>query len=663
MSGQKKNSILIVDDETLNIITLTSILGPVYNVFASSDGQNAVELAKKHVPDIILLDILMPKMDGYEVITALKNSEITQSIPVIYITGLDDDVAEEKGLTLGAVDYITRPFSSTIVKLRIQNQIKIINHTHELDERLKQQALMTKIAHNFLTDAYIDSLFTDTLRMVGEFMDIAQVLLFRFEDDKRTLICLSEWIKPEQGLDTWVGGKLQLEDSMISLIANLLASRKKDLCFHSNDPSFREIIKPYRKIFQNCITVPIFIKGEIHAVLDFSRKDDGREWSESEISLAVLISSIFSGVFERDTMERQFSIVEHTPNLVLYITPDGAVEYVNPAVTTVTGYTKSELIAGGPGIIFGKKVLTEIMENHIPDAMRGKAVLFEVDITRKDGKKRILMISIFMAGKNNLGMVSSDLTVIRELEAGLIAAKNIAEHSSRVKGEFLSRMSHEMLTPLNVIMGMMQIIKMQKPSGDIKESFDEIEIASRQLLRITDDVLDLSSMEYGAFKLSDSVFDFGAMVQSVSKETGYNASEKRQLLGFNIDPAIPVSLSGDEKRLKQVITTLLANAVKFTPELGKISFEARMLSKDNGIITLQVEVTDNGIGISKEQQSMLYNIFEQLDGGNTRKYGGIGIGLALSKRIIEMMGGSIWIESELDKGAKFCFTCKLREVK
>jgi signal transduction histidine kinase len=252
---------------------------------------------------------------------------------------------------------------------------------------------------------------------------------------------------------------------------------------------------------------------------------------------------------------------------------------------------------------------------------------------------------------------------VLKLKADLIAAKEQAEHLSRAKSEFLSRMSHEMLTPMNAIMGMMQIVMMRSLPDHIKESMDEMDTASQNLLKLINDVLDVSGMEYGSFTLSESVFDFNEMVRDVLQELGYNASAKHQTFYSSIAPEIPASLTGDEKRLKQVIFNLLGNAVKFTPEHGEIDFKARVLNEDNEMITLQIEVDDNGIGISDEQKNSLFDIFEQVDGGYKRKHGGIGIGLALSKRIIEMMDGNIWVESELKQGAKFIFTCKLKKVK
>jgi len=398
MNDKSKNVVLIIDDETTNIMALTSILSADYDVYAAKNGMDAIILAEEQLPDVILLDVLMPEMDGYEVIAALKKSENTKDIPVIFITGLTNPDAEKKGLALGAADYILKPFNPDIVKLRIQIQIKLVNHIRALEER--------------------------------------------------------------------------------------------------------------------------------------------------------------------DEMERQ-------------------------------------------------------------------------------------------------------LNLIRELEAGLIAAKEqaeysrgLAEHSSRAKSEFLSRMSHEMRTPMNAIMGMLQILKVRGIPENLKDYINEINKASNHLLVMINDVLDVTGMEYGVFKLSNEPFNILTAFKDVLETEEYNASQKNQSIIVTIDPDIPRSLFGDEKRLKQVMANLLANAVKFTPEAGEINFKAVKSGDEEDCVVLQIEVSDNGIGISDEEQNNLFQLFEQIDGSNTRRHGGIGIGLALSKRIVDMMGGRIWVESEPGKGAKFTFTCK-----
>ena len=395
MSSSKKRSVLIVDDERANISTLKNILSPKYIVYASSDGKNALEATKKFSPDVILLDILMPETDGYEVIISLKESEATRDIPVIFITGLDSADAEEKGFALGAADYITKPFHPSTVEIRVKNQINIL---------------------------------------------------------------------------------------------------------------------------------------------------------------------------ERYAIE-------------------------------------------------------------------------------------------------------NDLNVVLKLQSELIAAKElaeknreIAEHSNRAKSEFLSRMSHEMRTPMHAIMGMMQLVKAAGVPNKLKHFFENIDASTHELLVIIDDVLDISGMEYGSFKLNNSVFNINTMIAEAIQMAKHSAATKKQTLFMRVNSVLPDSLTGDEKNLRRVITTLLSNAVKFTPDKGEISFDAYIQSEDDKTVTLKIEVADNGIGISDEQKGNLFTIFEQVDGSKTRRHGGIGIGLALSKRIVEMMDGEIWVESEPDKGSKFSFTCKLEKA-
>jgi len=407
MDRKKKNSILIVDDERSNISTLRSILSPDYAVYASSDGPDAITTAEEFMPDVILLDIIMPDMDGYAVINELKNSDKTKNIPVIFITGLDNADAEEKGLALGAADYIIKPFHSPIVKMRVHNQIKLL-------EQLRQQAIMMKISHNFLSDNYIDPLLSDTLQMVGEFMNIAQILLYRAEDDNSTFICQNEWNDPELKLKSGIGKKLKLKEEIITVISNLRA--RGEFCPNSNNTAYKEAMKQYREDSRSYITAPVFIKGKMFAVLDFSREDDGREWEESEINFAILVSDVISGVFERDAMGRQFSIVENNPNLILSVTDDAALEYANPAVLDVTGYTKNELMKEGFGVIFSEKTINDLKKKHIPAAIRGETVQFETDIVGKGGGKRILLVSVFQTEKKSFGMIFKDMTKIRELE-------------------------------------------------------------------------------------------------------------------------------------------------------------------------------------------------------------------------------------------------------
>jgi signal transduction histidine kinase/DNA-binding response OmpR family regulator len=544
----KKNSVLIIDDESSNIIVLTNILKEDYKVYAVIDSLEAVETAGEHLPDVILLDIIMPEMDGYEVIAELKKNERTKNIPVIFITGLDDTEAEEKGLALGAADYIMKPFHPAIVNLRVANQIDLLH-------RMGQQALMTKIAGTFLSTSHVDSLYTQTLSMVGEFMNIAAVLLYRLDEKGENLVCSNEWLRPESNLKTRIADVFPLKEELMSLLTDLL-DNDREYCLRSSNLEYKELLKPARAHILNYIVTPIFIKSELCGVLALAR-EDSNEFNESEVNLAALVSGIFSGVFERN-------VIEH------------------------------------------------------------------------------------------------DLNVVLKLKKELISAKEQAEYSNRAKSEFLSRMSHEMFTPMNAIMGMVQISRIRPENA--KKYFTEIETAAKNLLRMMGDVLDMSNIEHDIFRLTNHKFSFVRTMHEVCKEADSYAASKKQQFNYDIEDKIPHFLIGDEKRLAQVISNLLANAIKFTPDKGIIEFSAWVEQEDEESVTLQIEVSDTGIGISPKQQDSLFELFEQADGSDTRKYSGIGIGLPLSRRIAEMMSGDIRVESIEDKGSIFIFTCQLKKA-
>jgi CheY-like chemotaxis protein len=169
----------------------------------------------------------------------------------------------------------------------------------------------------------------------------------------------------------------------------------------------------------------------------------------------------------------------------------------------------------------------------------------------------------------------------------------------------------------------------------------------------------MSKIESGKFDLSPAEFNFEKMLQRVMNVVKFRADEKHQVLSVKIDKNIPKILVGDDQHLAQVVTNLVGNAVKFTPEKGSVHIAAEFLAEENGICTVQVKVTDSGIGISPEQQALLFQSFQQAESSTSRKFGGTGLGLAISKNIVEMMGGRIWVESELGKGAVFAFTVRL----
>ena len=271
----------------------------------------------------------------------------------------------------------------------------------------------------------------------------------------------------------------------------------------------------------------------------------------------------------------------------------------------------------------------------------------------------------FYESMTSMALILIDLGIILSLALILVlyridSARKKSDMESMHKSAFLANMSHEIRTPMNAIIGMTAIGKTSPDITRKDNSFTKIEDASNHLLGVINDILDMSKIEANKFDLSNEEFIFEKMLQRVVSVINFRVDEKHQKLMVQIDKAIPHTLIGDDQRLAQVITNLLGNAVKFTPAEGVVRLDARFLGEADDVCTIQISVTDTGIGLSPEQQSKLFKSFQQAESSTSRKFGGTGLGLAISKSIVEMMGGSIWVKSELGKGATFAFTVQAK---
>jgi len=532
-------------------------------------------------------------------------------------------------------------------------------YTHLSDKQHNQHLLMADISRSFLTDTNTDTLITKTLQMIGDFMNISQMLFFKLKDDGVTLICHNEWINPKLGLPSRIDSVLPIKEPMMSIIKQLKPGNGKDSCLSSNDPVIKKAMKPYRVSFSNYITTPVFIKDEMIGAIDFSKLGAPLPWSDSEMSLATLFASTLSGVFEREAMGRRTSIVENSPIIIFYTDTDGKMAYANPAAATITGYSLAELYDGGFELIFDEEDLKFIKDVYIPNTVKMGMIKHEVTLTCKNGKKRLLEVTSFVLKDKIIAAICVDLTETHALEAEIIKAKESAEQASRAKGEFLSNMSHEMRTPMNAIIGMTTIAKKAEDINKKNDALNKVEESSRHLLGIINDILDMSKIEANKLELSEVQFDLKDLLQKAVSFVRLRMDEKRLKFFLNVEAKVPSRFIGDDQRLTQVLTNLLSNAAKFTPEDGEISVSIFLENKDNGRYKLRFEVKDNGIGISPEQQQKIFNAFEQAESGTSRKFGGTGLGLAISKQIIELMGGNIVIESEIGKGTKFIFSINL----
>ena len=278
------------------------------------------------------------------------------------------------------------------------------------------------------------------------------------------------------------------------------------------------------------------------------------------------------------------------------------------------------------------------------------SVVSQIDVTEYDE---------FGIMENQLNIMVSNMEAMRKQSEERL---ELAQAASLAKSEFLSRMSHEIRTPMNAIIGMTQIAKNTSELPKAQECLDRINSASKLLLSLINDILDMSKIEANKLEIQHEAFAFDDIVKNIETIIDVKVKEKKQTLLVSVSDRVPKRLIGDELRLVQVVNNLLSNAIKFTPEEGNISVRFDAIDVHGDDLFLEVRVKDSGIGISDEQKKRLFDSFEQADGSVARKFGGTGLGLSISKNIVELMSGTIDVSSELDEGSEFVFTAKVQKA-
>jgi two-component system sensor histidine kinase/response regulator len=350
-------------------------------------------------------------------------------------------------------------------------------------------------------------------------------------------------------------------------------------------------------------------------------------------------------------------VAEHTASAVIITDREGHIEWVNEAFTGITGYELKEVAGQKPGrILQGPETdpaTVTLIREHLD---RGEAVSTKIVNYAKDGRPYWIDIEIEPVYQDGelvrFVAIENDVTDQIRHEQALREARSMAEEASRAKSEFLANMSHEIRTPLNGITGMTELL-LDTSLDDQQRHFVEVTRSSGDaLLSLINDILDLSKIEANKLEIESIPFDVVDLVEDCVGMFAHRCNTKGIELICGIDARMMPTMVGDPTRIRQVLTNLLSNAIKFT-EKGHVSVRTRLCQDETGQQVLELSVEDTGIGIAKEKVDQLFEAFTQADNSTTRKYGGTGLGLTITRQLVELMGGTISVESEPGVGSTF----------
>src|SRR6187455_2981639 len=363
----------------------------------------------------------------------------------------------------------------------------------------------------------------------------------------------------------------------------------------------------------------------------------------------------------RDQQFYTRSLIESNIDALMTTDPAGIITDVNKQMEALTGCTRDELIGAPFRSYFTDP---ERAEAGIKLVLSEKKVTdYELTACARDGKQTVVSYNattFYDRGRTLQGVFAAarDVTERKRVEAELQQAKAMAETASLAKSDFLASMSHEIRTPMNAIVGIADLLA-KTPLTEEQDKYVQIfRRAGDNLLNLINDILDLSKVEASQLELERTGFSLSDLLEKVREMVAVRAQEKGLALVFEIAPNVPNDLVGDPTRLRQVLLNLVGNAIKFT-ESGEVALRVGADAEWSVPDTLRFTISDTGIGIPGEKLGAVFERFTQADSSTTRKYGGSGLGLTISKRLVELMGGRIWVESGVGEGSVFSFTVPL----
>lgn len=537
--------------------------------------------------------------------------------------------------------------------------------------RLMLDRLLNQVFLKFLdiSEERLEAAINESLKLTGTFFGLDRIYIYQFLEDDTIMNLIYEWCR-----DGVVSKKSPTRDELAYEFPWLMRKiRNNESIIVGNpaelpDEAFSEREMMAGCFVRSCLVIPLMYNGKILAFMGLDSVYRHMSWEQDYLNTVQVLGRIFISNIQRISNEKSLKLALYENSLILdnsdvqiwslkNTTVYGA---VNNAHAGFFGKSKEEMRYQDLNDVFVPETANLLCEKNWDLFQQKAQVERELWIDNSMGEKRLLLIKSkpmtdIQGNIEYLVCTAADVTEQKRAQDDIFNAKRAAEEANIAKSQFLANMSHEIRTPMNGIVGYIELLEGTGLAPQQKTYLKEVRDASEVLLYLLNDILDFSKIEAGRINLEAISFNLRSAVESTVMLYAPKACEKGLEICIMINPDVPGTVEGDPVRLKQVLNNLISNSVKFT-ETGEVCVCVEKIAENDESCKLRFEVIDTGIGISDESVKRLFSPFTQLDASTTRKYGGTGLGLVISKKLVELMGGEISVDSKLGEGSKFCFT-------
>ena len=620
--------------------------GPSIEIEQADSLESTLQQLGRGGMDVVLLDTALPDAEGLEAIQKITGQHA--DVPIVVLLPTDDMETVQQALSAGAQEFLCRQ------KLSGESMVRLLR-VAVIRSRARQGTFPAEVLGE--SENRIRAIMNAAMDCIITMDPDGHILEFNRAAEKTFGYRAEEALGKDMGelfITPDVRQRQQRSFDMYQATGggSMLGRRVESPAYRKDGTEFVAEIATQPVKMDGGLVFTIFLR-------DITERKKADDAIRQEVQHRRRIEEALRR--ERDLLQ---ALMDHLPDFIFAKDATGHFTTVNSVLLKQMGVTTRRAVVGKTDQDFFPPDLAEHFVTDDRQVMQSGEALLNREEMMPDGDgapRWILTTKVPLrdrSGKvDGLVGISRDITARKKAEQELEEAKEAAEAASTAKSAFLANMSHEIRTPMNAVIGMAELMMETKPSATQAEYIEIIRDSGESLLMLINDILDFSKIEAGKLEFERSPFALRDSLAPTMKSLGTRAHRKSLELACHYSPNVPESLIGDVNRLRQIVINLVGNAIKFTDE-GEVVLDVSQQSQTNGDVELHFAVRDTGIDIAEAKVESIFGVFEQADISMTRRFGGTGLGLTISSRLVDMMGGRIWVESAVGQGSTFHFTSR-----